>query len=66
MLALADKYNNDSKTFEMALERLNISHENIKGSIGERVHILPAESEPSVWGTAASLLECTDLLEELS
>ena len=55
MLALADKYNNDSKTFEMALERLNISHENIKGSIGERVHILPAESEPSVWGTADSL-----------
>ena len=49
---LSEKDNNNSKTFEMALEVLRIAHEKLKGSIGEGLHIVPAESEPSLWGTA--------------
>ena len=29
-------------------------------SIGKRLHLLPSNSETSVWGTAVSLLERTD------
>ena len=39
----------------MALEGTKIAHEKMKGSIGKLICILPAESEPSVWGTADSL-----------
>ena len=50
--ALSEKENNNSKTFEMALEGLRIAHAKMRGSIGERLHLVPAEIEPSVWGTA--------------
>ena len=38
----------------------------MKGSIGERLHLLIDDSEPPVWGTAAILLERTDILEKLA
>ena len=63
---LSEKDNNNSKTFEMSLGGLRISHEKLKGSIGERLHILPSEIEPSAWGTATSLLERTDILETIA
>ena len=66
VVALAEKEKNYSKIFEMYLEGLNIAHEKMKGSIGERIHLITAESEPSVWVTAVSILEKTDLLEKLA
>ena len=47
VVALSDK-DNDSKTFEMALEGLNIAHDNMKVSIVKRLQRLCADSEPSV------------------
>ena len=44
VVALSDKDNKNSNTFEMALEDLKISHERMKGSIGEIIHLLPADS----------------------
>ena len=64
--ALSEMDNNNSKTFEMALGGLRIAHEKLKGSIGERLRLLPFEIEPSAWGTATSLLERTYLLETIA
>ena len=49
----------------MDLEDLNILHANMKGSIGERLHIIPADSDPLLWDMYAKVLERADILEKL-
>ena len=64
VLSLVEKY--ESNNFEMTLSSLNIAHEKMKASIGKILHLISADSEPSVWGTDASLLERIDVLEEIA
>ena len=66
MVDLTEKENNDFRTFEIALEGLKFIHEKMNGLIGKRLHLFPADSDTSVWGTDISLLERTDIFEELA